>query len=113
MTRSGHFAEELKTVASEIARRKIRDESPEDFLTVEQIATLMKVAEPTVRDWIKSGALRAARPAAGGKPGRVYRILRADLDEFVGGAQGEDQGEIDVKAEAARIVALSARRPKI
>lgn len=59
----------------------------EELLTVEQVAQLLKVIPDTVRTWIQSGALRASRPGNGTRPGRKYRVRRADLDAFVAASQ--------------------------
>jgi excisionase family DNA binding protein len=59
--------------------------SPEEFLTVEQVAQLLKVIPDTVRTWIQSGALRASRPGDG--TGRKYRVRRRDLDAFVAASE--------------------------
>ena len=106
--------EELKVVTAELTRRRSAEGAPVgDYLTVEEVAAMLKVTEPTVREWIKTGALRAMRPSAGDKPGRVYRIYRADLDAFVLAANGAaPEANVDVKAEAARIIALATKRPK-
>ena len=48
-----------------------------DWLTVEEIATDLRVHVSTVRDWIKQKKLKAA------KFGRDYRIKRTDYDEFI------------------------------
>jgi len=55
----------------------------DELLTVEQVAGELKVIPPTVRAWIQSGALNASRPGNGKKPGRKYRVRRADLEAFV------------------------------
>jgi excisionase family DNA binding protein len=124
----------LETLIGEIVRAVVRDEikplqddlkalsqSPptratpaaDGFLSVEHVAVTMKVTEPTVRAWIKSGALKATRPSIGGKTGRIYRVLPADLDAFISAGQGAPAEEVvDIKAEASRIVALAARRRK-
>jgi excisionase family DNA binding protein len=61
--------------------------NPEELLTVEQVAQLLKVIPDTVRTWIQSGALRASRPGNGTRPGRKYRVRRGDLDAFVAASQ--------------------------
>ena len=55
----------------------------DELLTVDQVAHLLKVIPDTVRTWIQSGSLRASRPGTGTRPGRKYRVRRADLDAFV------------------------------
>ena len=54
--------------------------STEDWLTVEEVAKLFRVAEETVRRWIRAGALPVLD--LGGRKGG-YRIKRADLDGFI------------------------------
>ena len=58
----------------------------DQFLTVEQIAGLLKVERVTVRRWIAAGRLRAFRPAGG----RLWRVQEADFQRFVkGGSKGQ------------------------
>ena len=47
------------------------------FLIVHEVAELLRVAEATVRLWIKSGDLRAI------DLGREWRVARSDLDDFL------------------------------
>jgi excisionase family DNA binding protein len=81
--------EALRDVAAAADRRLHVDQAqPDDLLTVEQVAETLKVAEATVRGWIRAGALRASRPGAVGTSGRVYRVWRSDLEAFVLGGRG-------------------------
>lgn len=64
------------------------DSNPEELLTVEQVAQLLKAIPDTVRTWIQSGALRASRPGDGTRPGRKYRVRRGDLDAFIAASEG-------------------------
>jgi excisionase family DNA binding protein len=48
-----------------------------EFLTVEEIAKILRVSETTVRTWIREKKLRGA------KFGRDYRVLKTDFDKFV------------------------------
>ncbi len=48
-----------------------------DLLTAEAVAEQMGVSVYTVWRWIRAGRLRAF------KPGREYRVRRADLEEFM------------------------------
>jgi len=50
----------------------------DDFLTVAEVATRLKVNPQTIRNWITRGEIRAVRVGA-----RRVRILRADLDSFL------------------------------
>lgn len=56
------------------------DQRDESFLTVAEVAELLKLNQQTVRNWIDAGSLPAF------KVGRRVRILRADLDRIL--AQG-------------------------
>ena len=55
-------------------------ERDESFLTVAEVAELLKLNQQTVRNWIDAGTMPAFRV------GRRVRILRADLDQIL--AQG-------------------------
>jgi excisionase family DNA binding protein len=55
-------------------------ERDESFLTVAEVADLLKLNQQTVRNWIDAGTMPAFRV------GRRVRILRADLDQIL--AQG-------------------------
>ena len=61
------------------------DESEHDdaFLTVAEVAELLKLNQQTVRNWIDAGSLPAFRV------GRRVRILRTDLEQILAkGRQG-------------------------
>jgi len=47
------------------------------FMTIQDVAELLKVSKATVRTWIKNGELRAV------KLEREFRIARVDLERFV------------------------------
>ncbi len=47
------------------------------FLTVQEVADLMRVSSMTVYRLIKSGELRAARV------GRSFRVRQEDIDEYL------------------------------
>ncbi|ODS56820.1 MAG: excisionase [Agrobacterium sp. SCN 61-19] len=49
----------------------------EHYQTVREVADRLKVAEATVRHWIKRGELRAI------DIGKGWRIADADLDDFL------------------------------
>jgi excisionase family DNA binding protein len=103
--------EELRAVAEAIRDgRKLEGTRGSDFLTVEEVAAELKVSRGTVRTWIVAGALRASRPGVAGRTGRVYKIARSDLDLFLESKGSAPRDEVDIKAEAARIVAEMARK---
>jgi len=47
------------------------------FMTIQEVADLLKVTNVTVRSWIKNGELRAVRLE------REFRIAKVDLQRFV------------------------------
>jgi excisionase family DNA binding protein len=55
----------------------------EDILTVEQVAAELKLTTQTIRNWIKSGRLRAVQI------GHVYRVKRQDVDALATAHTGE------------------------
>jgi len=83
-----HLREEmLEAIRAHDGPPPKNEPNPEERLTVEQVAQLLKVIPDTVRTWIQSGALRASRPGTGTRPGRKYRVRRGDLDAFVAASQ--------------------------
>ncbi len=58
-----------------------------DWLTVEEIATDLRIKESTVREWIRQKKLKAA------KFGRDYRIKRQDYEEFIAKHYNVDEDE--------------------
>ena len=105
--------EELRAVAEAVRdRREVQGTHGSEFLTVEEIATNLKVSPATVRTWIAAGALRSIRPGVAGRDGRVYRIARSHLDSFLATKQKGSRDDADITAEAARILANVARKRK-
>jgi excisionase family DNA binding protein len=51
--------------------------STDEFLTVAEVATLLKLNPQTVRNWIDQGTLAAVRV------GRRVRVTRADLERVI------------------------------
>jgi putative molybdopterin biosynthesis protein len=49
----------------------------DEFLTIEEIATRLKVKDFTVRDWIRKQELPAY------KVGREYRVKSTDFEQFL------------------------------
>ncbi len=52
-------------------------QQPEQFLSVDEVAQILKMDIETVRKWIRQKKLKAY------KFGRDYRIRRDDFDQFV------------------------------
>jgi excisionase family DNA binding protein len=55
----------------------------EEILTVEQLASELKLTPQTIRNWIRTGVLPAV------KVGHVFRIKRGDVDAMLTRHQGE------------------------
>ena len=70
-----------------------RERGPLDdaFLTVAEVAELLKLNQQTVRNWIDQGSLPAVRV------GRRVRILRSDLERLV--EEGYSSGGAGPSAE--------------
>jgi len=84
----------LRQDVREVPHSNLREgPDADELLTVGQVATQLQVIPPTVRTWIQSGALSASRPGNGKKPGRKYRVRRADLEAFVAASQASPPSE--------------------
>lgn len=59
------------------ARNAIPSDSDATYLSLSRAASIADVAPGTLRRWIKAGRLPVRRA------GRVYRVARADLDDFL------------------------------
>ncbi len=66
----------------------------EEFLTVAEVAELLKLNQQTVRNWIDQGYLRALHV------GRRVRILRSDLERLL--EKGRSQPAQDEEAPLAQ-----------
>jgi excisionase family DNA binding protein len=64
----------------------------DEFLTVAEVATLLKVNQQTVRNWIDQGKLAAVHV------GRRVRITRADLERVI--QEGYTPGGAAVRQDA-------------
>lgn len=51
--------------------------NPTEYLTIEEVAKLLRVSYLTVYRWIKANKLSAY------KAGKQYRIKKSDLDEYI------------------------------
>ncbi len=59
-----------------------------EYLTIDEVAALLKVGRITVYRWIRAGKLE------GVKAGRVWRVRRDSLERFLKQGEGKD-GEGD------------------
>ena len=71
----------------------------ESFLTVAEVAGLLKLNQQTVRNWIEQGSLPALRV------GRRVRIRRSDFDRlleagYTGGSRSNANANADANADA-------------
>jgi excisionase family DNA binding protein len=53
----------------------------DEFLTVAEVAAILKLNQQTIRNWLEEGRLPAVRV------GRRVRVLRRDLDELIADAE--------------------------
>jgi excisionase family DNA binding protein len=74
----------------------VENEFEESFLTVAEVAELLRLNQQTVRNWIDAGSLPAVRV------GRRVRIKRSDLNRIL------DDGYQGSQAPASPISSLSA-----
>jgi excisionase family DNA binding protein len=103
----------LQSIAEGSRQPSAAPDSPDEMLTVDQVAEAVKVAATTVRMWIHSGQLRAIRPGVGRGPGRTFRVSRADLEQFLQSVQERvTDSDADARKEAAKIVAIVASKRK-
>ena len=58
-------------------------DSDDRLLSVADVAKLLSVTEPTVREWIKEGKLKAHRAGA-----RFWRIRQSEVDRMLGEQAG-------------------------
>ncbi len=92
--------------ASMSAQRRPPDVDDE-FLTVAEIASILKLNQQTVRNWIDQGSLPALRV------GRRVRVLRRDLDQLIAQRRGGVTHARAHRARRARRYAGVARRPTV
>lgn len=72
------------------------------YLTVQEVAELLRVHEVTIQGLCRSGAIKAVRI------GRQWRILRTDLDAYLAAAS-----EVKDDSKKADGLAAFATRPTI
>jgi excisionase family DNA binding protein len=105
----------LEQIVEGIVRKVIREEvgaalanlnrraSDADYLTIEQAAKVAKAHHQTVREWIRSGALKSSRP------NRHYLIKRSDLDAFIASPPRTD--DVSVDEEYERLLSAMQQKP--
>jgi hypothetical protein len=76
--------EQLEALMERVARKILAESRSADVLSTTQAARLAERDEKTVRAWCETGALKAK------KRGRVWAIVRADLDAYLAG--GRERG---------------------
>lgn len=107
--------DELRTVPS--AHTEVGDASgggQESLLTVREVAAALRVTEPTVREWVKGGSLRAERIGRAGTR-RALRIRRSELARFQASQEQDPRATSqDVEQVATTILAglRSKRTPR-
>lgn len=67
----------------------------EQYQTVKEVADRLKVSEATVRNWIKTGALRAI------DIGKGWRIADEDLNRFMVSHQTAQRADVPAEAHPA------------
>src|SRR5438309_4138342 len=99
----------LEEIVEGVVRKVIREEveaalanlhlraSADGYLTIEEAAHVAKAHHQTVRDWIRSGALKSSRP------NRHYLIKRSDLDAFIA-SPPRTAGNVTVDEEYERVL---------
>lgn len=66
----------------------LNDDQTESFLTVAEVAELLKLNQQTIRNWIDQGSLPAVRV------GRRVRIRRSDLDQILSSGYRAGAGQL-------------------
>ncbi len=66
----------MKTVAIDVVKR-IEKEMDTDIMTLDEVASYLRVSERTVYDWVQRGEL------PGGKIGTSWRFRRCEVDHWV------------------------------
>src|SRR5450755_4695366 len=76
----------------------------DEFLTVAEVAAILKLNQQTIRSWIDQGSLPALRV------GRRVRVLRRDLDQLLADAEAPSRVEQRTVDRRARHAPRVARR---
>jgi excisionase family DNA binding protein len=73
----------------------------DEFLSVAEVAELLKLNKQTVYNWVDAGTLPSTRI------GRRVRIRREDFDALVGGSESESDDDFLTVAEVAATLRLN------
>ena len=89
-----------------------RSEPDEEFLTVAEVAEMLKLNQQTVRNWIDQGSLPALRV------GRRVRIKRSDFDRILeqsysGGRADGAEPPVPVRAQRTSGAASRSASPRL
>jgi excisionase family DNA binding protein len=68
----------------------------DEFLTVAEVASILKLNQQTIRNWIDQGSLPALRI------GRRVRVLRRDLDQLLAEAEASATSASQPGADAGQ-----------
>lgn len=59
------------------------NKTEEEFMTINEVAEILRVSDLTVYDWLKKGKLKGVQVG-----GWLWRIKREDFEEFVKTSRG-------------------------
>lgn len=90
----------VRTEVAIFSRDSIRN--ADDYLSVSKAARVADVAPGTIRAWIRAGRL------CGRRAGRVWRVGRSELEQFLAGGATSDEK----RAASARAVELRSGHKK-
>jgi excisionase family DNA binding protein len=71
-------------------------DATDEFLTVAEVAAILKLNQQTIRNWIDAGSLPAVRV------GRRVRVLRRDLDQLLAEAEASATSASQPGADAGQ-----------
>lgn len=73
--------------------------------TIQEVARLLQFSEQTIRDWVRSGRIKAARPGL-----RAWRIPRSEVERLLAQMQIDphaldNEGKMDNEIRTSGLVA--------
>lgn len=77
---------------------------PKKFYTIQEVAELLQFSDQTIRDWVRSGRIKAMRPGL-----RAWRIPPAEVARLMGqldtdGSALENSADIRTPGHAAPVL---------